>query len=307
MKMHPFQFPETMRKVAGALSFLALSLTVTQVPAAGQVVARAGGIEITDEEMLLEVRTLPPQVQSQVLARPADAAQMAQGLVVRRELARRAETEGLQNDPAVAAALRVARERILADASLARIDAQGPGRAAFEKLARNQFDAAPDRFTTPEQIRVSHILVSPKSCEPEARARDVLARASQPGADFAALAREYSDDPGSAPRGGDLGFFSRGKMAPAFENVAFALKQPGELSGIVKTEFGYHIIRLDERKAASRQSFDAVRDALTKSLVDTEARGRRQQEVDKITSQIQFNEAALEAVIASRPPAPKSN
>jgi len=297
-----------MHRRAHQLLSLIFLATTTQAIAAGEVVAKLpNGLEVTDDEMTLEARALPPQVQSQVLARPGDAAQLAQSLLVRRELARRAEAEGLQNDPAVAAALRAARERILADASLARLDAKGPNRAAFEKLARNQYDATPEKFTTPEQIRVSHILVSSKACEPEARARDLLARASQPGADFAALAREFSDDPGSAARGGDLGLFSRGRMVPAFEAAAFALKQPGDLSGIVKSEFGYHIIRLDERKPSSRESFDVVRDTLTKGLVDSDVRARRQLAVEKITSEIQFNQSALEALVASRPLAPKSN
>ncbi len=289
--------------------FLIATLLAISGPAhpAEQVVARLpNGAELTDQEMTAEARSLPPQVQAQVLARPSDAAQLAQNMLLRRELARRAEAEGLHNDPAVAAALRVARERILADATLARLDANAVNRAAFEKLARNQYDAAPEKFTSPEQIRVSHILVSSKSCDPEGRARDLLARAGRPGADFAALARESSDDAATASRGGDLGFFARGRMVPAFEAAAFSLKQPGDLSGVVKSEFGYHIIRLDERKPASREPFDAVRENLTRSLVETEVRKRRQEVVDKIVAEVQIDQAAIEALVASRPLSPKS-
>jgi peptidyl-prolyl cis-trans isomerase C len=266
-----------------------------------------GGSAITVEEVNAEVNRLSPKAQEQVLARPADVARMAQNMLVRRELARQAEAAGVQNDPKVAAALQAARERVLHDAALARAEGAAPDRAALERLARNQYDAAPEKFDTPEQVRVSHILVAAKACEPEAKARDLLAKARQPGADFAALARANSDDSGSAARGGDLGFFARGKMIAAFENAAFALKQPGELSEVVKTDFGYHVIRLEERKPAARQPFEAARDGLMKSIADSEKRTRRQQALDRITADIQFDREAIEAVVAGRNPAARPN
>jgi len=266
-----------------------------------------GGATITADEVMAEARRLPPQAQAQTLGRPSGVAQLAQNLAFRRELARRAEAEGLQNDPKVAAALLLARERVLADAALAKVDGAAPDRAALERLARNQYDAAPEKFDTPEQVRVRHILVSAKACEPEAKARELLAQARQPGADFAALAKANSDDPGSASRGGDLGFFGRGQMTAAFETAAFALKQPGDLSDVVKTEFGFHVIRLEERKPARKQSFEEVRDNLIRTLGDNEARTRRQQATDQIMSTIQFDTAVVESLVAGRAPGGKPN
>jgi peptidyl-prolyl cis-trans isomerase C len=262
---------------------------------------------VTAEELTLEALSLPPQAQEQIFARPADTAQFARGLLLRQELARQAEAQGLLNDQKIALAVRAARERILADALLARVDAPGLNRSALERMARSQYDAAPEKYMSPEQIRVSHILVSAKACDPEARAREILARARQPGADFAALAREYSDDPGSAARGGDLGLSPRGRMAPPFEAAAFALKEPGDLSDLVKTEFGFHIIRLDERRPAARQPFEAVRDSLIQSLADSMARSGRQQMVDRLTAGIQINDEVIESLIASRPKVPRGN
>jgi peptidyl-prolyl cis-trans isomerase C len=259
-----------------------------------------GGASITADELMSEVLRLPAPAQAQALARPADLAQAAQNLAIRRELARQAEADSLPNDPAVAAALRSARERVLAEAALARLEGKAPDKAALERLARSQYDASPEKFETPEQVRVRHILVSAKACEAEARARDLLAQARQPGADFAALAKANSDDPGSAARGGDLGFSARGKMAPAFEAAAFALKQPGDLSDVVKTEFGYHVIRLEERKPASRQPFEAVREGLVKSLAEGEARNRRQEAVERIAAGVQVDQGVIEGLVASR-------
>jgi peptidyl-prolyl cis-trans isomerase C len=247
-----------------------------------------------------ELQRLPPAAQKQALSRPADTARLAQNILIRRELARQAELAGLQNDARVAATLRAARERVLMDAMLARAEGQMPERAVLERLARNQYDAAPAKFDVPEQVRVRHILISAKSCEPKAKAQELLARARQSGADFAALAAANSDDPGSAAQGGDLGFFPRGRMTKAFEDAAFALKKPGDLSDVVETEFGFHVIRLEERKPATRQPFGEVSDALVKSLAESEARVRRQEALDKITGSVQFNQEAIEAFVAGR-------
>jgi len=109
-------------------------------------------------------------------------------------------------------------------------------------------------FETPERARVRHILVQvdekdDEKTRAEKRAKaEALLKQLKEGADFEELAKKSSDCP-SAPKGGDLGFFERGQMVPAFEETAFALK-PGELSGVVETQFGYHLIRGEERVAA---------------------------------------------------------
>jgi peptidyl-prolyl cis-trans isomerase C len=283
------------------ISTLLLLACVPVAQAADRVVASVpGGAAVTEQDLKEEALRLPPKAQAQVLSRPSEVAKFAQNVLVRRELARRAEADGLQNDPKVAAALRVARDRVLSDAALDRAEGTPPDRAALERLARNQYDADPSKFDTPEQVRVRHILVSAKACEAEARARQLLEQARQPGADFAALAQANSDDPGSAARGGDLGFFGRGRMTKDFETAAFALKQPGDLSDVVKTEFGYHVIRLEERKPAVRQPFEEVRDGLVKGLAESESRSRRQQAVDQITAAIKFDTEALESLAGGR-------
>jgi peptidyl-prolyl cis-trans isomerase D len=106
-------------------------------------------------------------------------------------------------------------------------------------------------YTTPEQIRASHILLKiegKSDADVRARAEQVLKEAKA-GADFAALAKKYSEDESNSAQGGDLDFFGRGRMVGEFENVAFTLK-PGEISDLVKTQFGYHIIKLTDRKPA---------------------------------------------------------
>lgn len=109
-------------------------------------------------------------------------------------------------------------------------------------------------FGTPEEVKASHILfkADEKNADEvkkaEAKAKDILKQVNA-GGDFAALAKQNSDDPGSKEKGGDLGFFSKDRMVPEFANAAFNLNQ-GQVSGLVKTPFGFHIIKVTDKKAA---------------------------------------------------------
>ena len=119
-----------------------------------------------------------------------------------------------------------------------------------EDVERN-YNAQLGKYTTPEQIRASHILLTTEGKDDaavRAKAEQVLKEAKS-GADFAALAKKYSQDESNAQQGGDLDYFTRGRMVGAFETAAFALA-PGEMSDLVKTEFGYHIIKVTDRKPA---------------------------------------------------------
>lgn len=120
------------------------------------------------------------------------------------------------------------------------------------------------RYETPEEIRASHILV-----HDEDTAKKVLAKLKN-GADFAALAKEYSLDTGTKDKGGDLGWFSRGQMVKEFADAAFALKNIGDISGIVKTSYGYHIIKLTGRKPAHTPTLDEVKDKVRQDYIKEE-------------------------------------
>ncbi|WP_050181672.1 foldase protein PrsA [Domibacillus robiginosus] len=104
-------------------------------------------------------------------------------------------------------------------------------------------------FATPEQVEASHILV-----EDEATAKEVAAKLAD-GEDFAALAKEYSTDTASAENGGELGYFGTGEMTEAFEKAAFAM-EAGEISEPVKTDYGYHIIKVTDKKKAEEASLE---------------------------------------------------
>ena len=139
------------------------------------------------------------------------------------------------------------------------------------------------QYQTPEQVRASHILLKTEGKDDAAvkkQAEDLLAKVKG-GADFAALATKFSEDEVSAAKGGDLDFFGKGAMVKEFDDVAFALK-PGETSGLVKTQFGYHIIRVTEKKPASTRSLDESRVQI-EEIIKSE---RAQSEAERISTDL---------------------
>jgi peptidyl-prolyl cis-trans isomerase D len=147
-----------------------------------------------------------------------------------------------------------------------------------ERLAQ-YYEAHKEEFRQDEQVRARHILfkiAQQATAAEEAKVRaeaEAALRRIQAGEDFAEVARQTSQDPASAEQGGDLGFFTRGAMVKSFEDVAFALR-PGEVSDPVRTEFGYHLIKIEEVQEAGYRPLEAVRDELRARLSDEEARHR---------------------------------
>ena len=123
-----------------------------------------------------------------------------------------------------------------------------------------------DSYRLPERVKVRHILIKTEGKSPDekaklkAKAEDIL-KQLQHGGDFAELAKKNSEDPGSASKGGELGWIVRGQTVPNFEKTAFAAK-PGELSGLVETEYGYHIIQVEDKQPGHLQTFEEVRPQL---------------------------------------------
>ncbi len=132
------------------------------------------------------------------------------------------------------------------------------------------YDGNPEVFKTPEMMRASHILVKvdkTATAEEKAKAMEKIKTAQKRvkgGEDFATVAKEMSDCPSKA-NGGDLDFFPKGQMVPAFENAVFSM-QPGQTSDIVETDFGYHIIKVTGKKEPSTMSFDEIKPRIEQHL-----------------------------------------
>ena len=278
----------------------AAAVALLHVPAwAGKPVLMQGEqIAITATDMQADALRMPPEMRAIVLAKSQTVAQIASNLYARRAMARQAEIEGLGKDPLTVAALQIARDKVLSDALLAKIDKDAtPTDAAAEGLARNIYQAKPELFKTPEQVHARHILIAGVTPESRAQAEKTLEELKG-GADFAKLAQERSADTSSAAKGGDLGFFARGRMVPEFDKAAFALQKPGELSGVVESKFGFHILKLDARKPAGMKPFDEVRDELIKDVRSNLQQEARAAQAQKLQQAAKVNTEAVEAFAA---------
>lgn len=151
-----------------------------------------------------------------------------------------------------------------------------------EQEAREYYEQYKKRYEIKEQVRASHILLkvdakADKKVDEAARKRalDIYRQAIKKDADFAELARKYSQGP-TASRGGDLSYFPRGRMVPEFEEVAFKMK-PGEISKPVRTQFGWHIIKVVDHKEGRQRPFEEVRESIEKLLRNKKVRKAKQE------------------------------
>jgi peptidyl-prolyl cis-trans isomerase C len=172
------------------------------------------------------------------------------------------------------------------------IDAALSTSAAVTTEQVNQFYAS-NSFQQGERIRASHILIGvPENADAAARdaarakAADVLNQVKA-GGDFAELAKQHSQDPGSAPRGGDLDYFERGQMVGPFEEAAFALA-PGQTSELVETRFGYHIIKVVDKQPARTIPLEEVRTRIEEYLRDQNREQQTQVFIDSLRTKAQI-------------------
>ena len=282
-------------------SLLVLGLLgATAVHAADEsVLVRASNeVVVTTTDVLADAERIPPEVRAHVFQDAGRVAQQASNLAVMRSLAAQARAEGLADDPMIAAAVRQAADAVLGNALLARaVAAVEVDRSAAERLALADYRSNPQRFRTEEEMQARHILLRGEGAVERAKAlREQLL---QPGADFAAFAEKHSEDPGSAVRGGDLGFFARGRMVGAFEEAAFAL-EPGGLSEVIETEFGAHIIKVEARRAPGVRPFEDVRESLVAEIVKSLQAEARAALVAPITASVVPDIDALQAFSASQ-------
>jgi peptidyl-prolyl cis-trans isomerase D len=197
-----------------------------------------------------------------------------------------AELDKYYKDPAHAAQF-MAPEQAAIEYVVLDLDALKKGVSVSDDELRKYYEENAARYTAPEERRARHILIKAEKDAPaadrakaKARAEALLAELKKNPAAFAEVAKKNSDDPGSAERGGDLDFFGRGAMVKPFEDAAFALK-PGEISPVVESDFGYHIIQLTAMRGGEKRGFDSVR-----GEIEAEVKGQ--------VAQRRFTEAAVE-------------
>lgn len=191
-----------------------------------------------------------------------------ENIYVNRALSNEARKLKLDADPLVKHQLRIQEEQFLAKLRLDRLqrDTVAPD---FEARALEKYKVEAERFTVPPQVHAMHILVSAKARNKDEalqRAREIHGKVLAQEKPFEELALEYSDDPSAKSNRGDLGFFAAATMVKPFADAAFALAEPGQVSEPVETSFGFHIIKLIEKKAGFKKPYDSVKADIVKGL-----------------------------------------
>ncbi|UPY37576.1 peptidylprolyl isomerase [Sediminicoccus sp. KRV36] len=264
------------------------------------VLARVNGQELRLDEVMAtaaeampaELRSVPPLLLRTMLP-PQVFEQLLDRAITDRAMVAAARTAGLDQDPEIRRRVRLAEENELRDALLRREVLP----RVTDDLLRARYDRDAAGRTAEEEVRARHILVPN-----EADARAILVEI-QRGGNFEEVARRRSTDP-AARNGGDLGFFRRGDMVPEFATAAFAL-QPGQVSPApVRTQFGWHVIKLEERRSSTGPSFEDSRDTLRQTVLEEEVQAAVQR--IRATTRIERVEppAPPAPAIQAEPPAP---
>ena len=240
---------------AGAASLaLAIALAAGAAPASAKVLAKVNGVEITDEDLAIARDDLSARLPRQ-LAGPARDKALLDNLIVAKVVAQKAEAEKLAASPEFARKLAYLRDKLLTETYLGKIAETANTDANIQKT----YDEVAKSQKPEPEIHARHILVPT-----EDEAKKALARVKG-GEDFAKVATEISKDPGS--KGGDLGWFTKDRMVPEFAAAAFKLDKPGDISEPVKSQFGWHVIKLEEKRTKEFPKLDQVRDQVVRYIM----------------------------------------
>ena len=270
------------------------SASIVVLAAESVVLVKGEGQTITSADVVADAARIPENVRSGFLAQPNTVQELATNLYVRRVMAEQGKQSGVDKLPDVVAAVKIAVDKIISDAYLVKFNADNtPKDGVLEAQAKAQYQAKKDTYVDPAKVHASHILIMGKGDETEAKALAVLQQLKS-GGDFAAIAKKESQDPGSAEKGGDLGEFAKGKMVPQFEEAAFSLKEPGDMTGLVKSQFGFHIIKLISKTPEKQRSYEEVAPMIKKEITESLLGKARQAVVKKVTDGMIVEKTALE-------------
>lgn len=267
--------PRPCHRLAAMLVFacLANQPAIAQDTKADPVLIENATTQIRRSDFDAELLRLPPDARGGFANSERRIRELLPRMLVTKTLALQAAALGIDRDPEIVARLRNETERFLAQLRLARVDEAAAKefdarRATFEPRARELYLADRKAYETPEQVQASHILFAlgnHTSDEALALARQARARIAA-GADFNDVAKESSEDPSAKTNAGHLGWFVRGAMDPAFADAAFKLAAKGDVSEPVLSRFGWHLIRLEDRRVAGPRPFEDVKDEIIGKL-----------------------------------------
>lgn len=259
-----------------------------EAPEGGNVVAEIGKEKITLDDINEMIRAIPEQYQP---VAQANKGLFLDSIINQKLFYAEASKLNFDKDPDVQRQLEEARKEIIIKAYL-RKEIEDTVRVSDED-AKKYYEANKDKFKEPEKVNISHILV-----DNEAEAKDILSKLKG-GADFAALAKEKSKD-ASKDKGGELGLIAKGQTVPEFEQAAFAL-QSGQISDVVKTQFGYHIIKVTEKQPEKMMAYDEIKDQLKQMMLS----GKQKERFDMLLKDLKDKNKVVIYKDVLTPPQPK--
>lgn len=244
-----------------------------------KIAANINGEVLTVDELNKHWTRLSPETRANY-ERSGGKAQFLETWIRKRLVIQEALKQRYDKSPEGSFDVQAARDAALFDSYIRNVIASS---VITEKELRDYYETNKEKFKTPEMVHARHIIATPakgnvvnstgsdagSDAEALEKMKGIAQQLQLKQATFEKLAAEYSED-GSARSGGDLGWFPRGKMVAEFEDAAFKMKV-GDTSHVVKTQFGYHVIRVDDHKAEGYASFDEVKHAIREQLLQERA------------------------------------
>jgi peptidyl-prolyl cis-trans isomerase C len=287
---------------------LAVSCTSATAALPPDVLAKNRWVQLTRADYDAAMTRIPEKQRFEFAASPKRVQDLLNTLLLTKTLAAQARAHGTRPQASFAGGESAApdAERALADAELARVEADAnkafdAAKASHEARALELYKANPEEYRAPEEVRFSDIpIVIAGRGEEAARERAAEARAKiAAGADFAAVAREYSDDPATREKGGALPFTPAKRLAPDFAKAVFAMTTVGEISQPIRAPSAYHVVRLDERRPARVRPYEEVRDAIMAQLRKRYVAGQREARIQSVfrDPETQTNQPAIDALV----------
>lgn len=266
---------------------------------AESVLAKVNAVTITEEDFISKINRLPAWAKDRFKGE-AGKKEFLDELIKEELMYQEAKKLGINKEKEFQDTIKDFKKVTLIS-TLLKNEIEGKAKVDTKEI-RDFYDKHQDEFMTGLEVKASHILVNA-----ETEAEDVLKRI-QNGEGFSKLAEELSMDKGTAKNGGDLGFFGRGRMVPEFEKAVFSLK-PGETSRPVKTKFGYHIIKVTDKKEGRTRDFEEVKPSIEKRLTIEKQRSLFDSYIEKLKgkpNKIEINDKALKKLTIKTAPEKKN-
>lgn len=228
--------------------------------------------KVSQKEFLNALQRMDEKTRHQFLNNEKRVLKAVKNFYITEVAVNRAKKSGLYDTPKMQALI----DKAVADTVLKEMYQQYLEKAMagkkIEGLAQDQYKAYPEKYKNPPEISASHILLDfNKKCKEDVRVlAEKIRKQLLDGADFKELVKKYSDDPSARKNKGDLGYFSKQRMVKEFSDAAFALKKAGDISPVIESKFGFHIIRLDQEQRSTAIPFEKVKDKLVKDIRNKE-------------------------------------